>query len=82
MREGLPQLEKTAPELDVRNISQLPALPLGSRVKLNAWDDRLELKKTKPVALLSPRDKLSFEVTPIFPNLGRFKANDSEMAAQ
>src|SRR5579872_7089092 len=61
-----------SPDLEVKNIAQVPALPLGSRIKLNPWDDRVEMQKSKPVALLSPRDKMSFEVTPVFPNLVRF----------
>jgi hypothetical protein len=61
-----------APTLEARNISQLPALPLGSRIKLDPWDDHLEMVKGKSVALVSARDKMSFEVTPMFPNLVRY----------
>jgi len=63
---------QAAPALETRNIAQLPALPLGSRIKLDPWDDHLEMSKGKSVALVSPRDKMSFEVTPMFPNLVRF----------
>jgi hypothetical protein len=62
---------KIAPELELRNVAQVPALPLGSRIKLDPWDDHVELQKGKSVPLVSPRDKMSFEVTPIFPNLVR-----------
>lgn len=58
-----------APALEIRNLAQIPALPLGSRVKLDPWDDHVEMLKSKPVALRSARDKMSFEVTPVFPNL-------------
>lgn len=58
-----------APKLEAKNIAQIPALPLGSRVKLDPWSDRVEMLKSKPVALLSVRDKMSFEVTPVYPNL-------------
>jgi hypothetical protein len=73
-----------APKLEVMNIAQIPALPLGSRVKLNPWDDRVEMLKSKPVALLSVRDKMSFEVTPVYPNLVTFNsaAARSEIAAK
>jgi hypothetical protein len=63
---------KQAPALQPWNIAQVPALPLGSRIKLNPWDDRLEMIKSKPVALRSARDKMSFEVTPMYPNLVNF----------
>ena len=61
-----------APQIDTKNIAQIPALPLGSRVKLDPWDDHVEMLKSKPVALLSIRDKMSLEVTPTYPNLVRF----------
>jgi hypothetical protein len=40
------------------------------------------MQKSKPVALLSVRDKMSFEVTPVFPNLVRFNGTSSEVAAK
>jgi len=69
----LPTLEGTAPQLQVRDTGQIAALPLGGRIKVDPWDDHLELQKRKPVPLLSAREKMSFEVTPIFPNLARYK---------
>jgi hypothetical protein len=50
---------------------------LGGRVKLNAWDDKVELIKTAPVAITSARDKMPFEVTPFFPRLTRINAGGS-----
>ena len=44
-------------------------------MKMNGWDDRVELIKSQPVALNSARDKQPFEVTPFFPHLSRI---DSE----
>jgi hypothetical protein len=64
----------TSPQLEQRNIAQLPALPLGSRIKLDPWDDRVEMQKGKQAALVSAQDKMSFEVTPMFPNLVRYTA--------
>ena len=79
----MPQLEQSAPQLQVRDVKQLPALPLGSRIKVDPWDDHIEMLKSKSVALLSVRDKMSFEVTPTFLNLVRYRPPDStEVAAQ
>jgi hypothetical protein len=78
----MPGLAASAPELEARNINQLAALPLGSRIKLDPWDDRVEMQKSKPVALLSVRDKMSFEVTPMFPNLIRFNGVTGEVATK
>jgi len=61
----------SAPTLDMNKLDQVAALPLGGRIKMNPWDDRVELIKSQPVALTSARDKMPFEVTPFFPHLGR-----------
>ena len=60
-----------APALEPDKLDQIAALPLGGRVKINAWDDAAELVKTAPVAITSARDKMPLEVTPFFPRLTR-----------
>jgi len=65
-------LMTSAPALDPNKLDQIAALPLGGRVKLNSWDNHVELIKTAPVAITSSRDKMPFEVTPFFPRLTRF----------
>jgi hypothetical protein len=64
-------LMNSAAALDPNQLNQIAALPLGGRVKLNAWDDRAELIKTTPVAFTSAREKMPLEVTPFFPRLTR-----------
>jgi hypothetical protein len=66
------QLANSAPALDWNKLDQIAALPLGGRVKLNPWDDRVEIVKAQPVAITSARDKMPFEVTPFFPRLTRY----------
>jgi len=66
------QLLQAAPELDPGNRSQIAALPLGSRLKVDPWSASVTLMKSKPMTLLSGRDKLPFEVTPLVPYLTRF----------
>jgi len=70
--ERMPTLMNSAPALDANKLDQIAALPLGGRVKLNPWDDHVELIKTPPVAITSARDKMPFEVTPFFPRLTRY----------
>lgn len=67
-------LATTAPALDWNKLDQIAALPLGGRVKLNPWDDKVEMVKAQPVAITSARDKMPFEVTPFFPRLARYNA--------
>jgi len=69
------QLATSAPALDWNKLDQIAALPLGGRVRLNAWDNKVEMVKAQPVAITSARDKMPFEVTPFFPRLTRFGAN-------
>jgi hypothetical protein len=64
-------LMNSAPALDPDKLDQIAALPLGGRVKLNAWDDHAELIKTTPLAITSARGKMPLEVTPFFPRLTR-----------
>ena len=54
-----------APALEEDKLEQIAALPLGSRIKVNPWTNQIELVKARPLALLSPREKMPFEVTPV-----------------
>jgi len=74
------ELTNGAPQLQKRDLTQLPALPLGSRLHLDAWSDRLELVKRQPVALQSPTEKLLFEVTPVFPYVTRYRGEATATA--
>jgi hypothetical protein len=71
----------SAPALDYRNIDQIAALPLGGRIKVNPWSDQVELSKAKPVALLSAREKMEFEITPVFPYLMRLASGGEKVAS-
>jgi hypothetical protein len=75
------QVMQGAPDIKEKDLTQIPALPLGSRVYVNPWSDDLVLKKAKPLPLYSARDKMEFEVTPVYPNLVRFTENGSQVAA-
>ena len=63
-----------APALEPEKLDQIAALPLGSRVKVNPWTNQLALVKTRPLALLSAREKMPFEVTPFVLYLTRTEA--------
>lgn len=60
----LAEFAATAPELEEAQVQQIAALPLGSRVKLDPWSNRITLIKARPLDILSPREKLPFEITP------------------
>jgi hypothetical protein len=69
----LAEFASSAPPLEESKLDQIAALPLGSRVKLNPWNNAIELVKTRPLALLSAREKMPFEVTPFVLNLSRLE---------
>jgi hypothetical protein len=73
-------LATSAPALDWNKLDQIAALPLGGRVKLNPWDDKVEIVKAQPVAITSARDKMPFEVTPFFPRLSRYNTSSATAA--
>ncbi len=85
MEEGknirMSALLTSAPELETKRIDQMAALPLGGRVKLDPWSNRLEMTKSKAVVLLSPQEKMPFEVTPFFPYLTRLSTTSVEAAS-
>src|SRR5437763_3516052 len=64
-------LMNSAPNLEDEKLDQLAALPLGGRVKLDPWEDRVEMIKAATMAITNGRDKMPFEVTPFFPRLSR-----------
>jgi hypothetical protein len=77
----LVELAKKAPPLEENKIDQIAALPLGSRVKLDVWTNQITLIKTGATALLSSREKMPFEVTPMAINLTRIAAKGGEPGA-
>src|SRR5271168_4601099 len=74
-------LLSAAPTLDPTKIDQISALPVGARIKLDPWNDRVELVKAKPIPLLSAREKMPFEVTPFMPFLTRYQKPGSIISA-
>jgi hypothetical protein len=55
-----------------QNPHMLAALPIGGRVKLDPWFDKLDLIKSKPIGVIAEGEKMRFEVTPFMPYLTRF----------
>ena len=75
------ELLTSAPQLDSKKVDQIAALPLGGRVKLDPWTDKVELSKSKPVALTSAREKIPFQITPFFPFLTRYNEGGTTKTA-
>lgn len=69
------QLMQGAPQLEPKDLEQIAALPLGSRIVLNPWNDDVRLEKAEKLTFVSARDKMPFEVTPLFPYLSRYSSS-------
>jgi hypothetical protein len=67
-------LQRMSPKLNWDDLAQRPALPLGSWLKTDPWDDKVHQLNAKIYAYMNPRDKMPFEVTPIFYKLQRYDA--------
>ncbi|MGZ4732757.1 MAG: M48 family metalloprotease [Terriglobales bacterium] len=74
-------LMTASPQFDPKKADQVAALPLGGRVKVDPWNNQLELIKTKPVAITTAAEKMPFEVTPFFPFLIRLGSAAPEKTA-
>jgi hypothetical protein len=75
-------LTSSAPALQVRDVKQIAALPLGGRIKLNAWSDQLSIQKGRAVTLMAANEKMPFEITPMFPYLTRETQDANTQPAQ
>jgi hypothetical protein len=74
-------LKSATPVDQKQNPQMIAALPIGGRVKVDSWNDKLELIKSKPVGTVAEREKMPFEVTPFMPYLMRYGAETSKPIA-
>jgi len=63
-----------APKINWDDLKQTAALPLGSWLKTDPWDDKVHMLNAPRYAPMNARDKMPFEVTPIFYKLQRYDA--------
>jgi hypothetical protein len=77
----LQTVAQSAPQFNPTQMDQIAALPLGARLKLDPWSDRVEMMKSKPTAASSAREKMPFEVTPFMPFLTRRPSNAAPASA-
>jgi hypothetical protein len=52
---------------------QLVASPIGSRIKVDPWSDRIEMLKAAPARPTSATERIPFEISPFFPYLKRLQ---------
>jgi hypothetical protein len=62
------------PKLDMKDLKQQAAMPLASFLRFDPWTDKLYVLHTAYEPLLSPADKMPFEVEPVYLKLSYYKA--------
>jgi hypothetical protein len=74
-QDGTPwmaDLAHMSPKINWDDLTQTAALPLGSWLKTDPWDDKVHMLNAKRYAPMNARDKMPFEVTPVFYKLQRY----------
>ena len=66
-------ISSNTPALQTDNLQQIAALPLGSHLKIDPWSDKVVQLHVRPEPLLNARDKMPFEVTPIYYRLAKYR---------
>jgi hypothetical protein len=79
--QPLGALMQKAPELAPERLDQIAALPLGARLVVDPWTDRLDLLRTTSVPLTSAREKVPLAITPLMPYI-RYAEPPPKMTAQ
>jgi len=74
-------LQRMAPKINWDDLTQTAALPLGSWIKTDPWDDKVHMLNAKRYAPMNARDKMPFEVTPIYYKLQRYEVARGEAPA-
>jgi hypothetical protein len=69
------------PKLDMKNLKQQAAMPLASFLRFDPWTDQVIPMHTAFEPLLSPADKMPFEVEPVYLKLSYYKLPADPAAA-
>ena len=68
-------------KLNMKDLKQQAAMPLASFLRFDPWTDQLIQMHTTFEPLISDRDKMPFEVTPVYLKLTYFKSPEATPAA-
>jgi hypothetical protein len=77
---GMQALAGVAKHLQMNRLDQTAALPLGSRIAVDPWSDRIAMVKRQPVRPMSASEKMPLEVSPFFPYLKRLDGREKVQA--
>ncbi|MES2391268.1 MAG: hypothetical protein V4555_06495 [Acidobacteriota bacterium] len=74
-------LVSKAPKLANNDLKQQGAMPLGQFLRFDPWTDKVVVMHTTYEPLLSARDKMPFEITPVYMKLSYWTAPVAPAAA-
>lgn len=66
-------LVSKSPKLNVNDLKQQAAMPLSAFLRFDPWTDQVTVMHTAYEPLLSPADKMPFEVEPVYLKLSAYK---------
>lgn len=67
-----------APPLKLKDLKQIAALPLNSHLETNPWTDQVKTLHFSPADLVSPADKMPFQITPVYFRLRHYRTPSKE----
>jgi hypothetical protein len=79
---GMQAVTRAGGHLQMNSLDQIAALPLGSRITMDPWSDRIDMRKMTAIQLETPAEKMPFEVAPFFPFLKRLESQKEQAAAR
>lgn len=59
-----PAAESAAAREGKPSANNIVALPLGGRIKVNPWNDQLQMLKSQPLGTVAEAEKMPFQITP------------------
>lgn len=74
-------LVSKSPKLNINDLKQQAAMPLSAFLRFDPWTDQVTVMHTAYEPLLSPADKMPFEVEPVYLKLSSYKAPTDNAAA-
>ncbi len=74
-------LTSKGPKLNVNDLKQQAAMPLSAFLRFNPWTDQITVMHTAYEPLLSPADKMPFEVEPVYLKLSSYQEPSAAGAA-
>jgi hypothetical protein len=78
----LSEVSKGPAQLDMDNLAQIAALPLGSHLRIDPWTDEVHFLNVRPGPILNAGEKMPLELTPVYFRLTRYSSGSHAASSQ